>query len=167
MLYEVGQCIIYGSDGVCKVESIGPLEMRGVRKNVDYYTLVPVYQTGKIYAPIDSETYTRPVMSRQEAEQLIAEIPDIPVEVYENSNPRLLGEHYQAYLKSHDCRDLIRVIRAIYAKNQTVTARGRRLGQVDERSFKQAVDMLHSELAVALGIGKDEVEGYITEALEK
>lgn len=165
MLYEVGQFIIYGNDGVCKVEAIGPLDMRGAQKGVDYYTLSPLYQTGKIYAPVEAVVFSRPIMSKEEAQALIEDIPNIPAEVYENNNPRLLSEHYQAYLKSHDCRDLIRVIRAIYVKGENAANRGRRLGQVDERSFKQAVEMLHGELAVALEIEKEEVERYITQAL--
>ena len=97
---------------------------------------------------------------------LIKEIPDIPVEIYENNNPRLLGDHYQSYLKTHDGKDLLRVIRSIYIKGENATAQGRRLGQVDERNFKQAIEILHGELAVALGIEKDQVEDYIVKTLE-
>lgn len=165
-MYQVGQYIIYGNDGVCKVEAIGSLDMRGVREGVNYYTLKPLYQTGKIYVPVDTEKFSRPVMSREEALALIKEIPNIPAEIYENNNPRLLGEHYQNYLKTHECKDLLRVIRSIYVKSEKATARGRRLGQVDERSLKQAMEILHGELSVALGIEKDQVEDYIVKMLE-
>ena len=165
-MYNVGQYIIYGNDGVCKVEAIGPLDVHGVKKGVDYYTLIPLYQTGKIYAPVDTAKFNRPIMSREEAVALIKEIPDIPVEIYENNNPRLLGDHYQSYLKTHDGKDLLRVIRSIYIKGENATAQGRRLGQVDERNFKQAIEILHGELAVALGIEKDQVEDYIVKTLE-
>ena len=56
--------------------------------------------------------------------------------------------------------------RMVYAKGQ----RGRRLGQVDERTFKKAEEMLHGELAAALDIPPDQVKDYIcrrVEALEK
>lgn len=166
-MYEIGQFIIYGCEGVCRVDGIGPVEIKGAQKGVDYYTLAPVYQNGKIYVPVDSQSYSRPVMTRQEAQDLIADIPNIPVEIFENSNPRLLGEHYQTYLKSNDCRDLLKVIRAIHAKGESVACKGRRLGQVDERFFKQAEEKLHGELAVALDIPVSEVKKFITEALEK
>ena len=64
-MYNVGQYIIYGNDGVCKVEAIGPLDVHGVKKGVDYYTLIPLYQTGKIYAPVDTAKFNRPIMSRK------------------------------------------------------------------------------------------------------
>ena len=105
-------------------------------------------------------------MTREEAEALIDRIPEIPAEVYESNNPRLLNEHYQAFLKSYDCVDLVRLIRAIYAKGRGAAQRGRHLGQVDERTFKRAQDMLHGELAAALGIAPDQVAEYISRRVE-
>lgn len=165
-MYQVGELVVYGAEGVCRVAAIGPLEMRGAQKGTDYYTLTPLYGAGKIFIPVDTNVSIRPVMTRVEAEALIDRIPEIPEEVYENNNPRLLNEHYQALLKSYDCVDLVRLIRAIYAKGQ----RGRRLGQVDERTFRKAEEMLHGELAAALDIPPDQVKDYIcrrVEALEK
>ena len=166
-MYQVGELIIYGPEGVCRVAEIGPLNMRGAQKGLDYYTLSPVYRDGKIFTPVDTTVYTRPVMTREEAETLIDRIPDIPEEIYENSNPRLLNEHYQAYLKSYDCMDLLRLIRAIYAKGRSAEGKGRHLGQVDERTIKRAMEMLHGELAVALDIPVDGVKDYITRRIEQ
>ncbi len=165
-MYEVGQHIIYGCEGVCRVDGIGPVEIKGAQRDVNYYTLAPVYQNGKIYVPVDSKAYSRPVMTKEEAQALIGDIPNIPYEIFENSNPRLLTEHYQTYLKSNDCRELLKLLRSIHAKGQSLAGRGRRLGQVDERCFKQAEEKLHGELAVALDIPIKEVKVFITQALE-
>ena len=43
--------------------------------------------------------------------------------------------------------------------------RGKKLGLVDERYMKRAQDMLHGEFAVALGIERNEVPGYIESKL--
>lgn len=166
-MYQIGALIVYGGEGVCRVESIGPLEMRGAQKGVDYYTLSPLYRDGKIFTPVDTTVYTRPIMTREEADALIEQIPEIPAEVYENSNPRLLNEHYQMFLKSYDCVDLLRLLRAIYAKGCSVAEKGRKLGQVDERNRKRAEEMLHGELAAALNITPDEVENYIYQKVEE
>lgn len=166
-MYQIGERIIYGGEGVCRVEHIGPLDMRGAQKGVDYYTLAPLYRSGKVFAPVDTTVYTRPIMTRQEAEELIDQIPQVEAEVYENNNPRLLAEHYQTYLKSYDCVALVRLIRAIYVKGQKAAGKGRHLGQVDERSMKRAKEMLHGELAAALEIPVDEVKCYITRRVEE
>ncbi len=164
-MYQVGQLIVYGPEGVCRVEAIGPLHMRGIPKDAEYYTLSPLFQGGQIYAPVDTKVFTRPAMTREEAEALIAKIPEIPAEVCETANPRLLGEHYQAYLRSSDSMDLVRLLRAIYAKGREAGARGRRLSQVDVRSMERAEKLLHSELAAALDIPPDKVKDYITRSI--
>lgn len=46
-MYQVGQLIVYGAEGVCRVEQIGPLDMRGAQQDVDYYTLSPLYRGGR------------------------------------------------------------------------------------------------------------------------
>ncbi len=163
-MYDIGQLIVYGGD-VCRVDAIGPLEMRGAQPSTDYYTLMPVRGHGKIFTPVDTPVYTRPVLTREEAEALIDELPNLPEEVYENSNPRLLNEHYQTYLKSCDCTRLALLIRAIHAKARRAAQRGRRLGQVDERSFKRAQELLHAELSVALDIPVEEVRAYIAQRI--
>jgi CarD family transcriptional regulator len=164
-LYQIGQLIIYGSEGVCRVEAIGPLNMRGAPKNLDYYTLAPLYRSGTVFAPVDTTVFTRPVITRQEAEELIAKIPEVPAEVYESSNPRLLAEHYQGYLKSYDCTQLVSLLRGIGEKGRMAVGRGRRLGMVDERCMKQAEEMLHGELAVALDIPVSDVRDYVSRSL--
>ncbi|MGE4277728.1 MAG: CarD family transcriptional regulator [Lawsonibacter sp.] len=165
-MYQIGELIVYGAEGVCRVEEIGPLDIRGTQKGVDYYTLSPLYRDGKIFTPVDTTVFTRPVITKEEANALIAQIPDIPTEIYENSNPRLLNEHYQTYLKNYDCVDLIRLIRAIYAKERNAADKGRHLGQVDERSVKRAEEMLHGELAAVLEIPVEDVKDYIFRAVE-
>ena len=164
-MYQIGTLIVYGGEGVCRVKAIGPLEMSGVQKGREYYTLAPLYRSGTIFAPVDTRVYIRPIMTREQADALIDQIPEIPAEVYENSNPRLLNEHYQALLKSYDCVDLVRLIRAVYQKGRKAEQRGKRLGQVDERSMKRAEEMLHGELAAALDIPMDNVKDYIAHRL--
>ena len=54
-MYEIGQLIVYGNEGVCRVEEIGTPKISGVDKHRDYYTLAPIYREGKVFTPVDSE----------------------------------------------------------------------------------------------------------------
>ncbi len=164
-MYQVGQLIVYGPEGVCRVEAIGPLHMRGIPKDAEYYTLSPLFQGGQIYAPVDTKVFTRPAMTREEAEALIAKIPDIPAEACDTTNPRALGERYQEYLRSSDSLDLVRLLRANYAKGREAGAGGRRLSPVDVSSMERGEKLLHSELAAALDIPPSEVKDYITRSI--
>lgn len=166
-MYQVGEMIIYGGEGVCRVEAIGPIDMCGINKGKNYYTLAPLYREGKIYTPVDSKVFMRPVISKEAAEALIRSIPDIQGDDYNEKNLRLLNEHYQALIRTHQCEDMVQVIKSAYARCQARSAHGNKPGQVDERYMKRAEELLHGELAVALGINREEVADYISKTLEK
>jgi len=76
-MYHVGDLIIYGNSGVCSVESIGKLDIRWINKSKLYYTLCPIYREGKIFAPIDTNLFMRPVITYEEVQHLIEIIPSI------------------------------------------------------------------------------------------
>lgn len=75
-MYQAGEFIVYGTSGVCKVEAVGKSPFEGEEDKL-YYTLTPVAGTETIYLPVDSPVYTRPVITRAQAERLIAAIPSI------------------------------------------------------------------------------------------
>jgi len=164
-MYKIGDLIVYGSDGVCRVEAIGAPEVSGAAKDRLYYTLAPIYRTGKIFTPVDGKVFIRPVISREEAVCLVRCIPATEVEVCDTKNLRALSEHYQAALTSHDCADLVRLIKAVYLKRQSCAQSGKKLGQIDERYLKRAEDLLYGELAVALEVERDRFPAYIEAAI--
>lgn len=166
-MYQAGDLIIYGGEGACRVEAVGTIDMAGASKEKPYYTIQPLYREGKIFVPVDTAVFMRPVITREEADALIRRIPDIEGEVYENRNLRMLNEHYQTLLQTHDCEDMLQLIKAVYAKQKETLAAGKKPGLVDERYMKRAEDILYGELAVALDIPKDEVFTYITNVLER
>ena len=161
-MYEVGDLILYGSTGVCKVVEITVPNLAGVDKKQLYYVLDPLYQDGVIYTPVNNErVFMRPVISAEEAERLIAMIPALRAEAFNSSSVQELSAHYQAALRSYDCADLIELTMSIYAKKQDAEHQKRKIGQTDTRFMKQAEDMLFGELAVALDIPIQKVPSYI------
>jgi len=160
-MYQAGEYIVYGTSGVCKVESVGDSPY-STDKDRTYYKLTPIAGTETIYIPVDSPVYTRPVITKAEAEELIHAIPTVEAEHIEVRSPRLIGEHYEAVLHTHDCHDLVQLIKTVYAKSRRS---GRRVSQIDQRYRKRAEELLHSELSVALGIPFSEVRNYISNAL--
>ena len=165
-MYQAGDMIIYGGEGVCRVEAIGPIDMRGINKGKDYYTLSPLYREGKIYTPVDSKVFMRPVISREAAEALVRSIPDIQGNNYNEKNLRLLNEHYQSLIRTHQCEDMVQVIKSAWSRRQARHAQGSKPGQVDERYMKRAEELLYGELAVALDMKKEDIPDYISRILE-
>ena len=164
-MYQIWDLIVYGGEGVCRVEEIGVPKISGINKQRQYYTLSPLYRDGKVFAPVDTTVFMRPVISRDEALSLINDIPNMETSVYENSNLRFLNEYYQQRLQNYTCAGLLQLIRNTHAKREVMISRGKKLGLVDERYMKRAEDMLHGEFAVALGIERGDVRQYIADTL--
>ena len=164
-MYQTGDFVMYGNTGVCRVEEIGYPDAASDQDKL-YYKLSPVYDTAVIYIPVDTGAFMRPVMSRQDAEQLIDSIPDIPDKVSDNHDMRMLSEQYRACLNTHRNEDLIRLIKSVYQKNRRSLKAGRHMGQIDQQYMKRAEKMLYGELAVVLGMEYDEIQPSIHKRVE-
>lgn len=161
-MYQVGDLIVYGGNGVCRVAAVGP-GPRGGR----FYTLEPVYQSCTIMTPVDNQkVFHRPIITRQEALSLIDDIPTIQAQAYHSKVMRELTEHYDAMLKTYDCRSLLELTMSIYVKRQDAQSQKRRLSSVDEAFQRKAEDLLFSELACALDLPREEVQPFIAARLE-
>ena len=73
-MFKVGDYVVYGNSGVCRIENIGTLSIGS--KDKDYYTLVPVYgRNSRLYSVVDSDKVViRPIMTKQESDALIDEM---------------------------------------------------------------------------------------------
>lgn len=163
---QTGELIVYGTTGVCRVE--GVTHLPGGDRKREYYLLKPLWQDGVIYAPVEGEqTSMRPVMSREEAEALIDEMPEIEAAACKGNTTQALAQWYQATVHSGGHRELIEMMKAIYRKRSLAESKNRRLGMVDERYMKQAERMLFGELATALELSYEEAERYIMRRLEE
>ena len=99
---------------------------------------------------------------------LIRRIPEISDDCGEDvSDWHALSAIYQEQLHSHDCTDLVHLIKSVYLKNRTNAENGRRPYKVDQEYQKRAEELLHSELAAALDIPMEQVAGFIAAELEK
>ncbi|MFQ9514489.1 MAG: CarD family transcriptional regulator [Eubacterium sp.] len=165
-MFKVGDYIVHGRNGVCKVEDITHIDISGADKNQLYYTLVPLKSTGsKIFYPVDSDkVIMRSVVSKKEAENIVAEIEEIePIWI---DNDRQRESRYKEVISSCDCEKLIGIIKTLYERNRERTAQGKRITYVDDRYLREARENLHDEFSIALGIDKEEVERYIQEHIK-
>ena len=155
-MYKEGEYIVYGLNGVCRVESITTLDMKDVPKDVEYYSLIPLGQGGKIYVRVDSsQDKMRPVISKSEAELLIKQIDEI--EAIKITNEKTVEELYKSCMRSYDCTEWVRLIKCIYKRKLKRTESGKKVTAADEKYMRLAEEALYSELAIALGVEKDKV----------
>lgn len=166
-MYNIGEIIVYGGNGVCKVEDISFRKSPFSDKKEQYYTLSPIYGNGKIFIPVDTKMYMRKAMDRQQAYELIDSIPSLEIRDLENVNMKYAAEYYQSFMSTHEYEDLATLIKTIHVKNADAQQNGKRMGSTDGNFIRKAEDILYGELANALGIEQSEVKAFIADRLEK
>ncbi|MGN0401560.1 MAG: CarD family transcriptional regulator [Acetatifactor sp.] len=165
-MFSIGEYVICGNKGVCVVENITTLDINGVDKLRQYYILKPVYLSGStVYVPVDAPGDMRSILTRYEAERLIDAIPDIPLLTI--TNDKMTEQIYRESMKTGDCQEWVRVLKTIYMRKQKRLQMGRKVTALDEKYCRMAEQSLYGELAIALNLSRDAVEGYITEEIEE
>jgi len=167
-MYAVGDLIIYGNTGVCEIEKIESKAMPGSGESQLYYTIKPLYQSCVIYAPVEGcRAFMRPIISRQEAQALIASIAQRQVSAFQGHGFKEIVAHYEKAIQSHQCADLVDLIMSIYQKKREALQHRKKFASVDEKYMKRAEELLFGELAAALEIPKEEVQAYIERSLNE
>jgi len=166
-MFEIGEYIIYGNHGVCRVEDIGSLKIPGIDNSKPCYTLQPVFsKSSTLYTPVDNEkVMMRRVISNDEALELMEQIPKIPLLWIENDKQR--EDVYKEALRFHDCTHWIKIIKTLYVRKQERMSQGKKLTFTDEKYLNIAKNCLLGELAIALEMEKDKVEDLVNERLEQ
>ena len=54
-MYQIGDFVMYGSTGACRITDISNTSLPGEKKKELYYKIVPVFQNCTIYAPVNSD----------------------------------------------------------------------------------------------------------------
>jgi len=156
-MFSVGDKIIYGENGVCTVDKIAPLDMSGSSADKLYYHLSPLIGTGTYFTPVDSNAFMRPVISREEAEALVASIDSIEPAICTDTRFNHVDAFYKELFKQHTCEALVAIVKGLKGRMTEKKTKSSRA----ETTMKRAKDILHSELSIALGIEITEVEAYI------
>lgn len=167
-MFKVGDYVMYKTEGVCKIEQITTMDdfVKDRQKKL-YYVLSPIKDAGlKIYSAVDNTMIPRrPIMTEQEARNIVETIADIPELLIDNEKYR--EESYKKALKSCDCREWIRIIKTIYLRRQGRYAEGKKSTAIDDHYQKSAEDLLLEELSVAMNMTREEVDHYIKDHMKE
>ena len=152
-MFEVNAYLMYAKCGVCQVAAVGEPQCAGLEAGQAYYTLRPVYGNETIFLPVDAKVALRPILAR--LEQYAAERPKM--------EQRALAGYYRDLLKSGEVLDALRLLGYIYGKRQGKPAY--KLCQTDRLYAARAEELLCGELAVALGVPREEIAQKLSPVL--
>jgi len=166
-MYKIGDFIVYGSNGVCQIEKIGPMDSPVIPKDKLYYTLHPHYVKGStIFTPVDNQKVVmRPVLTKEAALELVNDIRNIDMLWIGDEKKR--EQQYKEAFRTCDCRELVKIIKTIYIRRQSRLAEGKKVTTQDEKYFRMAEDALYGELAISLGMSREETKQYVIERVSE
>jgi len=150
-MYNAGDLIVYGTTGICRVESVGAAAMAGAPADKLYYKLTPLIRGGVIYTPTDTRVAMRPAISREGAESVLRQVPAIEPDDLASHSIHELGEIYAAAISDGSLTGLAKLAMSIYRRKLTPEKQRCRYGRVDVKYIKLAEELLCGELSVALG----------------
>lgn len=166
-MFSINDYVIYGTTGICKIVDIRK-KCFGMDTEKTYYILQPVYSNNStIYVPIDNDSVTKkmqPILTTEEIYDLIKTMPD--EKTFWIADDNLRKEKYIEILKTGDRKELIKLIKTLYAHKKERLESGRKFYAADENIMNSAEKILYEEFALVLSIKPEEVVPFITKQLQ-
>ena len=157
-MFEIGEHIVYGTSGICRVEEIcsSPYDKSDTRT---YYLLIPVHNPmgSTIYTPVNNDRVPmRRLMTREEIDALIAAMPEIALlEVPVEKQRR---EIYRTVIGALRPEGYVSVIKTVHRRREELSAARKHLPVSDMEYGRLAKHLLYSECAHVLGMEEDGIE---------
>jgi CarD family transcriptional regulator len=162
-MYQIGDILVYENGGVCEVVAIGTPDF--LKSKESYYTLQPVFDNaGTLYVKVENDRHIlRPLISRDEADGIFAELPDM--EPMYNSNDKLREREFKEAVRSCECRQWFAMLKGISQEEIKREERGKKLSMSDDRNMQKVFKLLSSEFALVYSISLDEAKDKIKGAI--
>ena len=146
-MFQVGDKIVHPMHGAGIVESIVQKKVNGVMR--DYYVLKLPVRAMVVMIPTDNseEIGVRPIVDREQADQVLAAIPGIEVDMTQNWNRR-----YR--------ENMLRVVKGLMLRELE-----RGLSTGERKMLHSAKEILISEIVLSQSCTYEDVEARINTAL--
>ena len=157
-MFQVGDKIVHPMHGAGIVESIVQKKVNGVMR--DYYVLKLPVRAMVVMIPTDNseEIGVRPIVDREQADQVLAAIPGIEVDMTQNWNRRY-RENLER-LKSGNLLEVARVVKGLMLRDAK-----RSLSTGERKMLHSAKEILISEIVLSQSCTYEDVEARINTAL--
>ena len=166
-VFQINDWIVYGMSGVYCVVNTDLPDPTGSEKDRRYYELQASRQKCRTYVPMDSPVRMRPVISREQAEEMIHKLPEQEVPLCTEHGKNAAEKYYKDLLQNSDCGTILSVVHTLTQRRNGLLKSGRHLSYTEEKYLKRGRDLLDNELSIALGIPQDEVASYVRKNMVK
>ncbi len=159
-MYSIGDYIVHPGQGVCVVKDV-------TTSPEALYQLLPLGQRHPVHIsfPVASEDRLRPVLSHDEAVEIIDDYPTMPLVDYEARNNSMEEEHFRHEIRNGSCRNSVRIAKTFRTRIADLQDHNKKAPVAYERILKQAQERSCLELSVALGCTPDDVCGLLRDRM--
>ena len=165
-MVQVGDQVIYGIHGVCKI--VDSEEHIIDRRPVRYLVLEPMGQAGtRFLVPTHNAAAMgklRKLLSRSELEELI-QSEEVHTDAWIKEE-NLRKQTYRELIGSGDRTALMKMVYSIYRHKNEQTALGKKFHLCDENFLRDAEKLLSSEISMVMGLNSDQARAYIRQQLK-
>ena len=157
-MFQIGDKVVHPMHGAGIVDSIVQKKVNGVMR--DYYVLKLPVCAMVVMVPTENceEIGVRPIVDKEQADRVLAAIPDIPVEMTQNWNRRY--RENMERLKSGDLFEVARVVKGLMLRDVD-----KGLSTGERKMLHSAKQILISEIVMCQSSSYEDVEARINSAL--
>ena len=164
-MLDVGECVIYGSHGLCSVRDILVPSFLERGKEKQYYQMISAVDAGSVlYVPVDgAEDKIRDVIPTEEAEGLIDEIqyvPELELPEGKKAEPAIMS-----VIKRNLTDEMMALVKSLRKIKAVRESEGKKFASLNEKYLNIAEKLLYTELAFSLKTEKDDIKRRVLEEL--
>lgn len=158
-MFEIGQHVIHPGQGVCTVvgfrdDTPQPMVLLEAKQgHAQTILMYPVAQADRLHAAI----------SREDAENLLANYADLKCDDFTERNSSLEESHFKQQLKL-GAPETVRVAKTMLKRIQDAEAADKKPSSYYMRVLKEAKRRSIEEFAVALGVSEEDAENRLDAA---
>ncbi len=166
-MLNIGECVIYGSHGLCKVRAILVPSFLERGNEKQYYEMISAVDTGSIlYVPVEgAEDKVREVIGADYAEGLIDDIEE--VEEIELPEGKKAEPAIHEIIKRNVAEEMMGLVKSLRKIKAIREAEGKRFATLNEKYLNMAEKLLYTELAYSLETEKDFIKSRVLEELSE
>lgn len=166
-MLNIGQCVIYGSHGLCSVRDILVPSFLERGKEKEYYQMVSAVDAGSVlYVPVEgAESKVRDVIPADDAEELIDEIEyasELELPEGKKAEPVITD-----VIKRNLTDEMMSLVKTLHKIKAIRQAEGKKFASLNEKYLNIAEKLLYTELAFSLKVEKDDIKKRVFDELSQ
>ena len=166
-MLNIGECVIYGSHGLCRIEDVLVPSFLERGKEKEYYQMVSAVDAGSVlYVPVEgAEDKVRDYLSAEDAEELIEDIevsPELHLPDGKKAEPEI-----KDIIKRNIADEMMSLVKSLHKIKAVRESEGKKFASTSEKYLNIAEKLLYTELAFSLKSEKDEIKRRVLDELSQ